>query len=180
VGKYRIRRLGQPAERLIKVSVTPTAPTGCTRTAKKVRFLVSVTQSGAPVPGAQVHYAVMPEKMKPVQSGALKLDNGRATIEGGTLKTAGFLRCEVYVQADGKEYKGLGTAAFQPNDIGPVATLPGDFLDFWNGAKAELAKVPLDARMTLLPERCTGKGERVPRQHPELQKRPALRHPVRA
>jgi cephalosporin-C deacetylase-like acetyl esterase len=148
---------GQPAERFIKVSVTPDRPDWVYRNGEKVRFLVSVTQSGSPVAGAEVRYAVMPEKMKPVLSGTLKLDNGRAAIEGGTLKAAGFLRCEVYVQADGKEYKGLGTAAFQPGDIGPVAKLPGDFLDFWNGAKAELAKVPLDARMTLLPERCTEK-----------------------
>jgi cephalosporin-C deacetylase len=34
---------------------------------------------------------------------------------------------------------------------------PSDFTQFWETAKAEAAKIPMDAKMTLLPERCTEK-----------------------
>src|SRR5690606_20579312 len=40
-------------------------------------------------------------------------------------------------------------------NIQPTTTEPEDFIEFWDNAKAEAAKVPLDAKITLLPERCT-------------------------
>src|SRR5690606_38242941 len=39
----------------------------------------------------------------------------------------------------------------------PTVNNPSDFVKFWEDAKAEAARLPLDARMTLLPERCTEK-----------------------
>jgi cephalosporin-C deacetylase len=147
--------LAQPAERYIKINVTPDQANWVYKPGERVAFAVSVTQSGLPVPSAKVRYAIMPEKMPPVQSGALNLKEGKAVINGGTMKTAGFLRCEVYAEVDGKEYKGIGTAAFDPGSIKPTVENPSDFIDFWNQGKAELAKIPLDARITLLPERCT-------------------------
>jgi cephalosporin-C deacetylase len=36
-------------------------------------------------------------------------------------------------------------------------TNPEDFDTFWDNAKKELAAVPMDAKMTLLPDRCTEK-----------------------
>jgi cephalosporin-C deacetylase-like acetyl esterase len=145
----------QPTEKFISIRVTPEHTNWTYKPGEKVRFAVSVTQSGLPVQAAKVRYAVMPEKMAPVLSGPLTLKEGRTVIDGGTMKGAGFLRCEVYAEVDGKEYKGLGTAAFDPFAIKPTVENPADFTTFWNDAKAELAKTPLDARMTLLPERCT-------------------------
>jgi cephalosporin-C deacetylase-like acetyl esterase len=147
--------LAQPTEKFIRINVTPEQANWTYKPGEKVRFIVSVTQSGLAVGGAKVHYAVMPEKMAPVSSGPLNLKDGKAIIDGGTMKTPGFLRCEVFAEVDGKEYKGLGTAAFDPGAIKPTVENPADFTTFWNDAKAELGKVPLDTRMTLLPERCT-------------------------
>jgi cephalosporin-C deacetylase-like acetyl esterase len=73
------------------------------------------------------------------------------------MKKAGFLRCEVIAKVDGKEYKGIGTAAYEPELIKPTVDNPSDFTAFWNGAKEELAAIAIDYRMTLLPERCTEK-----------------------
>jgi cephalosporin-C deacetylase len=71
------------------------------------------------------------------------------------MKTPGFLRCTVVAEVDGKEFRGLATAAFSPDRIKPTTEVPRDFIQFWDNAKAQAAQVPLDARMTLLPERCT-------------------------
>ncbi len=147
--------MAQPTEKYINIRVTPEHTNWTYKPGEKARFIVSVTQSGLPVQGAKVRYAVMPEKMAAVSSGPLTLKEGKTVIDGGTMKTAGFLRCEVYAELDGKEYKGIGTAAFDPGAIKPTVENPADFTTFWNNAKADLAKVPLDARMTLLPERCT-------------------------
>jgi cephalosporin-C deacetylase-like acetyl esterase len=87
----------------------------------------------------------------------LTLKTGMGNLAGGTLSSPGFLRCIAIVEVDGKEYRGLATAAFDPEKIQPAVELPSDFVSFWDNAKAELAKIPLDAKMTLLPERCTEK-----------------------
>jgi cephalosporin-C deacetylase len=145
----------QPSERYIKVTVAPDRADWTYKPGEKVKFAVSVLQSGNPVTGATVRYELGPEKMEPTKSGPLTLKQGTHTLDGGTLKTPGFLRCTVYATVDGKEYKGLGTAAFAPEQLQPTTDLPADFSQFWDKAKADAARVPLDARLTLLPERCT-------------------------
>ncbi len=147
----------QPAKPFIDVSVVPDHADWRYQPGENARFLVSVTQSGAPVPVEKVRYAVMPEKMPAQQEGDLKLDKGLATINGGTMKGSGFLRCEVFATVNGKEYKGLGTAAYAPDQIQPTVEDPADFEAFWNAGKAELAGIPIDPKMTLMPERCNEK-----------------------
>ncbi|HBL32203.1 MAG TPA: acetylxylan esterase, partial [Porphyromonadaceae bacterium] len=70
---------------------------------------------------------------------------------------AGFLRCRVVASYEGKEYSGLATAAFSPDAIQSTTNEPEDFWTFWQKAKAEASKIPLDARVRLLPDRCTEK-----------------------
>lgn len=71
----------------------------------------------------------------------------------------GFLRCHVTANYQGREYTGYATAAVDPGDIVPTVGEPEDFDRFWTGAKAELAAVPMDPVLTLLPERCTSKTD---------------------
>lgn len=145
----------QPPQRYIQVSVVPDHPDWTYKVGEKAKFAVSITQSGSPVQVEEVKFNVMPEKMEPVLNGPLKLENSKATIEGGTMKSPGFLRCEVIAKVNGKEYRGIGTAAYEPEKIKPTVDLPDEFNTFWKDAKAELASIPLDYTMTLLPERCT-------------------------
>jgi cephalosporin-C deacetylase len=145
----------QPTEKYVKVTVAPEHADWTYKPGEKVKFAVSVLQSGNPVAATAVRYELGPEKMEPTKTGTLNLKQGTQTIDGGTLKNPGFLRCIVYATVDGKEYRGLGTAAFAPARLQPTTEVPADFTQFWDKAKAEAAKVPLDARLTLLPERST-------------------------
>ncbi len=145
----------QPQRQFIVVSVVPDHEDCNYKLGEKAKFFLSITQSGTPVETDEVRFSVMPEKMEPTSKGNLKLQKGLATIEGGTLKVAGFLRCEVYAVVNGKEYKGIGTAAYEPALIKPTVENPADFTSFWEKAKSALASVPLDTKMTLLPDRCT-------------------------
>lgn len=93
--------------------------------------------------------------MDPIKEGPLTLQEGKASITADGMKMPGFLRCEVFATIDGKEYRGLGTAAFEPEKIQPTVQMPTDFEAFWAKEKAELAKIPMDPRMIHIPERST-------------------------
>lgn len=145
----------QPAEQLIKVVVAPDRADWTYKTGDKAKFTITVFQSGNILKNAVVKYEVGPEKMDPTKKDSLQLASGTLTVEGGTMKTPGFVRCIATAIVDGKSYRGLATAGFSPAQIEPAIADPADFDNFWNNAKADLAKLPMDARMTLLPERCT-------------------------
>lgn len=147
--------LAQPTERLVKVVVAPDRSDWTYRPGEAVKFTVTVLQNGNPLKGAKVNYEIGPEKMDPAKKETATLPNGTLTVDGGTLKTPGFLRCTATVDVDGKTYRNLATAGFAPLQIAPTVENPADFQAFWDSAKAELSRVPPDMRLTLLPERCT-------------------------
>jgi len=146
----------QPGEKLVKVHIAPQHGDWVYKPGETVKFDVSVTKNDVLLPNVEIRYELGPEMLPPVKKDKLTLKDGKTVIDAGTMKSAGFLRCRVYARYDGKDYDGLATAAFSPEAIQPTTTLPADFLQFWDKAKSELATVPIDARMTLLPERCTG------------------------
>jgi cephalosporin-C deacetylase-like acetyl esterase len=144
------------APQAIRVIVAPDHADWTYQTNEKVKFTVTVLKNGNPLPNAKIYYEIGPEKMPNTKADSLLLVNGKIEIDDGTLKVPGFLRCTVNALVDGFKYKNLATAGFNPNDIEPTVILPTDFDKFWDNAKKDLAKVPIDARMRLLPERCTG------------------------
>lgn len=145
--------LAQIPRQYLDITVAPDRTDWTYKIGENVEFSVSITQSGVPVPVENVRFVVMEEKMSPIKEGSLNLKDGKAKTQKFTMNTPGFLRCEVYATIDGKEYKGLGTAAFEPDKIRPTVKMPSDFTSFWNAAKAELSQIPLDYKMTHLPER---------------------------
>ncbi len=158
--------IAQPIEQRIKVVVAPDHTDWIYKANEKVKFTISVLQDGNPLKGAKIKYEVGPEKMEAVKKDSAILSSGTISIEGGTLKAGGFLRCVAIATVNGKEYRGLATAGFDPLSIQPTVENPEDFKQFWDQAKADLTKIPLDAKMTLLPDRCT---ENVNVYHVNLQ-----------
>lgn len=148
----------QPAQRIVRVNVTPEHTDWLYKTGEKVVFDVNVLRCDTPCGEvAQVRYEISEDMMPPLKSGSVKLSNGHARIEAGTMQQPGFLRCRVFAKYGDREYEGLATAGFDPAKLQPVTTMPDDFDAFWDAAKAAAAKWPLDAVMTLQPERCTDK-----------------------
>jgi cephalosporin-C deacetylase-like acetyl esterase len=149
--------LGQPTEKIIKVSVAADHANWNYHVGEKVNFTIHITKNGSPVLNASVRYEVGPEKQEPFQKKTVIASTGLINIDGGTLTKAGFLRCIAIAEVNGKEYRSLATVGFAPENIQPTVGNPADFDTFWQTAKEELAKVPMDAKMTLMPERCTEK-----------------------
>lgn len=147
----------QPSEQFIKVVVAPDHTNWEYKVGEAVKFTVSVMQNGNFLKNTVVRYELAPEKKPAVKKDSLVVASGTMTVESAGMKTAGFLRLTAYAYVNGKTYRGLGTAGFEPLNIIATAAMPADFETFWNNAKNELAQLPMDARMTLLPERCTEK-----------------------
>jgi cephalosporin-C deacetylase len=147
----------QPAERLIKVVVAPNHVDWVYKTGEKVSFDITVTKNSIPLKGVEIRYEVSEDMMEPIKSEMKTLDKGTLTVNAGSMGKPGFLRFRVWAKYEGKEYPGLATAAVSPEAIQPTTKLPADFIQYWENAKAELAKIPMDTRMTLMPERCTEK-----------------------
>ena len=147
----------QPTRQLVDVKISPDHSDLLYTVGQKVKFTISAFKNNVLLEDVEVNYSISEDMMEPHKKGTLNLKKGEASIDAGTMKQAGFLRCEATVKYDGREYKGLTTVGFDPQQLKPVTQLPSDFSEFWNNAKAEAAKIPLDVKMTLIPERCTEK-----------------------
>jgi cephalosporin-C deacetylase len=117
-----------------------------------VRFRITAVQDGQPVSGLTVNYRIGPEMMPPTLDQSVPLPAEGLTIDAGSMTQPGFLRCIATVELNGKTYRGLATAAFQPEAIQPTQQDPQDFDQFWDAGKAALAKLPIDAKLSPLPD----------------------------
>lgn len=146
----------------IVVTVTADRPTWTYDVGAPVTFRIAVTRDGMPF-AATASYAVGPEGFPRAFPATLEasaaVPAGGLVVKGGTMDRPGFLRCVASVEVNGKTYRGMATAAFAPDRITPTVTDPPDFDAFWEAGKAALAKVPLDARVTPMPERSTAKAD---------------------
>ncbi|MBC7399938.1 MAG: acetylxylan esterase [Mucilaginibacter sp.] len=144
-----------PADRNVKIIVSPNHADWTYKTGDEAKFDVTILKSNYPLSNVKIYYEIGLERMLPEKKDSVLLTAGKTVLAGGTLRKPGFLRCIVTAKVDGIIYRGLATCGFEPMAINTYADMPADFLDFWNNNKKELATIPIDAKMTLLPERCT-------------------------
>jgi cephalosporin-C deacetylase-like acetyl esterase len=138
----------------VQVRVAPDHRDWTYQPGEPVRFAVSVTADNEPIDQVTVSYTVGPDLLPgEKKTAALPLEG--LVIDGGTMTQPGFLRCIVTTEVAGRTYRGLATAAFAPEKIVPTQGEPADFDAFWQAGKAELAKIPMESRVTLLPDACT-------------------------
>ena len=145
----------QTAKEALTISVKADHADWVYKTGEKPRFIVTVLQNGKKPANLKIKYQVGPEKMKPFKSDSLSLSDSSFTIDGFTMETAGFLRCVVTSEVNGKTIKGLATAAFSPETIKPTIGLPSDFNNFWANSIRELSKIPLNPVVELVKESST-------------------------
>ncbi|MDR2674226.1 MAG: acetylxylan esterase, partial [Opitutaceae bacterium] len=137
-----------------KISVTPEHEDWIYALGEPIRFRVSVTDNGKALKDVAVTYTLGLEKIATSAKNSTIPEEG-FVFDAGALASPGFLRCIVNARIAGKPCRGIATAAVEPEKIAPTQTEPGDFESFWENTKSELAKIPLEAERTLLPEYCT-------------------------
>jgi cephalosporin-C deacetylase-like acetyl esterase len=140
----------------VQVRVSPDHRDWTYQPGESAIFKVMVTADNEPVDNVTVSYSTGPDLMPGAAKTAAVPPDG-LVINGGTMKEPGFLRCVVTTEVAGRKYRGLATAAFAPEKIAPTQVEPADFEAFWQAGRDELAKVPVEARLTLLPDACTDK-----------------------
>lgn len=134
----------QLQERMVKVNVVPDHVDWKYELGEKVKFNVVVTKNRVPQENVTVWYEVAQDMMHPLLKDTIVLENGVLTLDAGTMKTPGFLRCRVWTKYDGRTVEGRATAAFEPEKIKPTAVLPNDFNTFWESAKQENVRIPMN------------------------------------
>lgn len=147
----------QLQERMIKVNVVPDRVGWKYEPGQRVKFSIEVTKNRLPLENVTVWYEVAQDMMEPLMKDTVVLKNGKFTLDAGTMKKPGFLRCRVWTRYEGRSVEGRATAAFTPEKIKPTAVLPNDFNEFWEKAKQTNARIPMNTKLRLLPERCTDK-----------------------
>jgi cephalosporin-C deacetylase-like acetyl esterase len=121
-------------------------------------FLISVTDKGQPVTEGNVTVKLSRDFVSRVDQQKVALGPQPAKLSG-TLSEPGFLECEAVFVKEGKSYRGLAGAGFDPLQIKPAAASPDDFDAFWQAGRDELAKIPLDVQLTPLPQLSNDKHE---------------------
>lgn len=147
------------SNQLIQVLVAPNKADWTYAKNEEISFNVSILKNQIPLKNIEVQYSIGLEKMKPSQTGRIKLSQPHQAIGKSTkLDKPGFVRCEVSVKIDGENYRGIATAAVAPEAIQPTQTIPEDFLSYWKNEITKAQAIPLDPRMVLVPEKCTEKA----------------------
>ena len=96
----------QPRQEYIKVVVAPDHSDWIYTTGEEVDFRITVLKDGNPLEDISIHYEIKPELMESLKEGNVVLDGDFVTVDGGTMKEPGFLRCWATVTYERKEYKG--------------------------------------------------------------------------
>ncbi len=148
----------EPAPRpvsAVEVRVAPEKAGRIYELGEVATFKVTVTAGGRPLKDAAVTVRMglenMPAEEKPAVVPAEGLD-----LTAGPLSEPGFIRCTVKAVVGGKTYAGTASAGFSPGKIKPTQVMPADFDAYWQTAREELARVPMDARVQLIPGESTG------------------------
>lgn len=140
----------------VRVQVAPDHADWTYAAGEPVRFRIQVIADSHPVPDAVVTYTIAPENTRGETITAAVPQDG-LVVQAGTMMSPGFLRCVAETNVAGRTYRGLATVACAPEKIVPGQSEPADFDAFWQRSKEQLAAVPLEPVLTLLPESCTDK-----------------------
>ncbi len=133
----------------VQVSVIPENNNWNYKLGDSVRFSIKVTENKILKENVNVQITVGEEKIKPYIIENMVLPSGEKvyTIKG--MNKPGFLYCRVYYRADGKTTWDIAQVGFEPEKLLPTTKMPKDFMKFWEKAKADNAKIPMEAETKL-------------------------------
>lgn len=123
------------------IAISPLNNTAVYRTGEEAGWTVSIKNNGAPVNGV-ADYIIKKGGLTVVEKGALKVQNGTATVKAAR-SDPGSLLLEVSC-GNSTNY---GGAVFNREQILPAADEPADFDQFWQSKIAELQAVPMNVTL---------------------------------
>lgn len=133
----------------IRLTVRTDRPDALYRLGETATFLVQVRYQGVRVREGTVSAQLSDDGYRPLGTAReVPIDSRGFAEVRETLAEPGFLRCAFTYRRDGASATALGGAGYEPERIRPAARMPADFDAFWKAGKQELARVPVDAKLT--------------------------------
>ena len=143
----------QPSKQFITVYAEPDHADWVYACGEKAELTLYAVKENVRMPLTDIEYSYGPEKLKAEKTGKVTTDkNGLARLKIPGRKVPGFTTVNVSVTYDGKKYSGMTNIGFDPEKIAPTTSLPDDFTQFWDNAKAQAAKVPMLTRIRYAPQ----------------------------
>lgn len=112
------------------------------KTGEKARVEVGFYIYGVPQ-DMDVAYEIAPDMMPATAKGKVKLKNGKAVIDIGTMKKAGFLDLRLTATKGDRKFQHHVKVGFSPEQLKPYTKNPADFDSFWKANIKEARKTPL-------------------------------------
>ena len=144
----------------ISIEITPDRTEDwCYSAGDSVAYDIVVRVDDKPLKNASVKYTFAREKMPAHETHRVTLPDGRLRVKTAGMPCPGFLTCRVFLldEKGATVADDLAQAAFDPEKLRPMTDMPEDFAAFWERAKAENAKIPMDPRVERAEQWCTDK-----------------------
>lgn len=110
-------------------------------------FVLELSKNGKPVDGVKLKWKISKDSVIPETSAEGIVKNGKFTVSG-TLKEAGFLKCEMRLDLPNANQPILASAGFEPLEIRASLPPPEDFRQYWESQKKILAAIPMEAKFS--------------------------------
>ena len=112
------------------------------KTGEKAKVEVGFYIYGVPQ-DIEVAYEIAPDMMPATAKGKVKLKNGKAVINIGTMKKAGFLDLRLTATKGDRKFQHHVKVGFSPEQLKPYTKDPADFDSFWKANIEEARKTPV-------------------------------------
>ena len=145
----------QPSQTLYTVVVQPNKADWVYNIGEEAEFDISVILNRVPLNDITVQCEYGPETFPAIKQIDLDIKKGSAKLKVPGMKVPGFQTVRASIVINGRRYSSYANIGYEPDKIKPTQTFPDDFKEFWDKAKADAAKIPLEPFMTLQPELCT-------------------------
>ena len=100
------------------------------KTGEKAKVEVGFYIYGVPQ-DIEVDYEIAPDMMPATAKGKMMLKNGKAIIDMGTMKKAGFLDLRLTAKKGDRTFQHHVKVGFSPEQLKPYTKNPADFDSFW-------------------------------------------------
>ncbi len=107
---------------------------------------ISVQSPALKSDASMIYYRLSRNGVHLLREGTITLEKGVGKISA-TLNQPGFLRCDINYATDKDTLRAAFGCGFSVDEIIPGGELPENFDRFWREAKAELVRIPIDAKL---------------------------------
>lgn len=140
--------LAQPSRKFVEVYAEPDHSDWVYQLGQKAQVKFFAVCQNVILKDVEFEYSYGPDKLAAVYEGTAKTDrNGFATVKIPGARKPGFVTVNVKMSLEGESYSGRVNLAYEPEKIQTTVTLPDDFTEYWENAKAAAAKVPMNPRV---------------------------------